>query len=113
MPTHTSLVKLFALLLITAATACGAAPPPVALPASTPENVSAGEKEFQRACASCHGAAAEGGKTAPALADEVGHHDDAFLIDVMLKGHEAMPPADVTQPQAELVMVWLRSRFKK
>lgn len=102
-----------ALLLVTGAIACRTARPPVQLPPSTQENVALGEQHYLRACADCHGATGEGGKDGPGLRREVRFHDDAFLIGVMLDGHDDMPPADVTRPQAELVMVWLRSHFAK
>jgi len=87
--------------------------PPVVLPPPTVENISLGEQHYVRACSECHGRSGEGNKDGPGLRSEVRFHGDGFLVRVMLEGHGDMAPANVTRPEAELVMVWLRSHFSK
>lgn len=61
-------------------------------------------------CARCHGEDARGGRGGPDLSVEL-RLSDAQLIAIILNGEDDMPPADVTEAEAQAIVDWLRANL--
>ena len=72
-----------------------------------------GEELYTTYCVTCH---AEDGTGVTGLGKDITrelHHDDAFLISVMLNGYEdLMEPVDVTEKEAQLIVDYMRATFE-
>ncbi|MCB9763527.1 MAG: cytochrome c [Alphaproteobacteria bacterium] len=62
-------------------------------------------------CETCHGPSGGGTASGPNIRPELGRHDDAFIVDVILNGHGDMEPVDVTAEQAQAIVDWMRANF--
>lgn len=62
-------------------------------------------------CSPCHGDDGTGTNAGPNIIPELGRHDDSFITDVILNGHDEMEPVDVTAEQAQAIVDWMRANF--
>ena len=68
-----------------------------------------GQSLFNDHCSGCHAPDGSGTSIGPPILHEVDHHDDAFLVDLILNGRGQMEGVDVTPGQAQLIVDFMRS----
>ncbi|MGC2399375.1 MAG: PQQ-binding-like beta-propeller repeat protein [Acidobacteriaceae bacterium] len=87
----------------------GQPPPPVPLPAGSPQ--AAGQQVFEQRCASCHGTTGGGGEFAPSIIERVPLRTDEELVNLLHNGLPSGMPAfpDIVDPQRASLISFLRT----
>ncbi|MDP6934056.1 MAG: cytochrome c [Myxococcota bacterium] len=71
-----------------------------------------GEELYASICAACHGTDGTGsGGSGPDIVHELNRSDEE-IIEVILNGTGSMPPADVTEAQAQLIVDYMRASWE-
>ncbi len=108
--TRRVLIALFLLALV--ATACGGSAHSDVTAVRDPDSVLAGADLYAANCASCHGAALEGGAATQLVSKELGHPDSDF-VEWINNGKGGMPAvaqdAGLTTDEVQAIVDFVRS----